>query len=238
VAGVGGGITWASDPAREWEEALAKGAFLAGEPEPFELLETLRLEGGTYPLRSRHLERLSSSARHLGVPLDLAAVLAALGREVDAAAGAARRVRLLVEPSGTVRTESAPLPAPAASPWPVALAAGRVSRRDWRLFHKTTARGPYDAARAARPDVLDVLLVNEEGEVTEFTIGNLVADLDGAQVTPPRGCGLLAGVMRAELLARGEVREGVIRATDLPRARALWLVNAVRGRVPVRLAPP
>jgi para-aminobenzoate synthetase/4-amino-4-deoxychorismate lyase len=237
VAGVGGGITWASDPEREWEEALVKGAFLGQEPEPFELLETLRLEGGAFPLLSRHLARLASSARHLGVSLDAGAVRAALDREAEAAAGAARRVRLLVAPSGAVRTESAALPAPAAAPLPVALAAGRVSRRDWRLFHKTTARGPYAAARAARPDVFDVLLANEEDEVTEFTIGNVIADLDGERVTPPRGAGLLAGVMRAELLERGEVRERTIRVRDLARARGLWLVNAVRGRVPVRLVP-
>jgi para-aminobenzoate synthetase/4-amino-4-deoxychorismate lyase len=73
--------------------------------------------------------------------------------------------------------------------------------------------------------------------VTEFTIGNLVLDLDGARVTPPRDAGLLAGVMRGALLARGEVLERPVRVADLARARRLWLVNAVRGQVPVALAP-
>jgi para-aminobenzoate synthetase/4-amino-4-deoxychorismate lyase len=112
-----------------------------------------------------------------------------------------------------------------------------VSRRDWTLFHKTTRRGTHDAARAGRADVLDVLLANEEDEVTEFTIGNVVLDLDGVHVTPPRDAGLLAGVMRAALLARGEVVERPVRVGDLARARRVWLVNAVRGRVPVRLVP-
>ncbi len=236
VAGVGGGITWASDPEREWEEALAKSAFLAEPSAPFELVETLRLERGCYPLRARHLARLGASARHLGFALDPAQVARALGREVEAAAGSARRIRLLVAASGAVRTETAPLPAPARAPLPVALATARVSRDDPTLFHKTTRRAVYDAARAERPDAFDVLLANEQGELTEFTIGNLVLDLDGAQVTPPREAGLLAGVMRAELLARGELRERPVRVDDLARARALWLVNAVRGRVPVRLA--
>jgi para-aminobenzoate synthetase/4-amino-4-deoxychorismate lyase len=138
---------------------------------------------------------------------------------------------------GAVRTEAAPLPAASDEPRPVALAARRVSRRDRTLFHKTTLRGTYDAARAERPDVFDVLLANEDDEVTEFTIGNLVLDLDGARVTPPREAGLLAGVMRAALLARGEIIERPVRVADLGRARALWLVNAVRGRVPVRLVP-
>jgi para-aminobenzoate synthetase/4-amino-4-deoxychorismate lyase len=119
----------------------------------------------------------------------------------------------------------------------VARCGTRVSREDPLLFHKTTRRALYEAARRERPDAFDVLLANEEGAPTEFTIGNLVLDLDGARVTPPVGAGLLPGVMRAELLARGEVRERPVRAEDLGRARALWLVNAVRGWVPVRLQP-
>jgi para-aminobenzoate synthetase/4-amino-4-deoxychorismate lyase len=236
-AGVGGGITWGSDPAREWDEALAKGAFLAADPAPFELLETLRLEGGAFPLRERHLARLRASARHLGFALDAGAVEAALRREARAAAGAPRRVRLLVAADGTARTEAAPLPPAGEGPRPVALAARRVSRRDPALFHKTTRRAPYDAARAERPDVFDVLLANEEDEVTEFTIGNVVLDLDGARVTPPRDAGLLAGVQRGVLLDRGELVERPVRVADLARARGLWLVNALRGSVPVRLVP-
>jgi para-aminobenzoate synthetase/4-amino-4-deoxychorismate lyase len=237
IAGVGGGITWASDPEREWEEALAKGLFLAAAAEPFELVETLRLEDGAYPLLPRHLARLLSSARHHGFAVEAAEVERALRREAEAARGAPRRVRLVADAAGEVRTGSEPLPPPPEGPLPVALAARRVSRRDPTLFHKTTLRHAYDAARAGRPDAFDVLLANEEDELTEFTIGNVVVDLDGEQVTPPRDAGLLAGVMRAELLARGEVREARVGVEDLPRARRIWLVNAVRGRVPVRLLP-
>ena len=67
------------------------------------------------------------------------------------------------------------------------------------------------------------------------TIGNVVLEIDGERVTPHRESGLLAGVMRAELLARGEIRERPVRVAELGRARRLWLVNAVRGWVPVRL---
>ncbi len=80
-----------------------------------------------------------------------------------------------------------------------------------------------------------MILWNEEGEITELGIGNLVLELDGELVTPPREAGLLAGVMRAELLASGRVRERSVRVTELTRARRLWLTNAVRGMVPVVL---
>ena len=233
VAGVGGGITWASSVEGEYDEALAKGAFLAERVAPFELVETLRLERGGYPLLARHLARIASSARHLGFRSDRGALEAALGRE--AAAGEPRRVRLLLAADGGVRTESAPLPSPVDAPLPVALATARVSRQDPALFHKTTRREPYDAARRERPDAFDVLLSNAEGELTEFTIGNVVLEIDGERVTPALDAGLLPGVMRAELLARGEVRERPVRVEELGRARRLWLVNAVRGWVPVRL---
>jgi para-aminobenzoate synthetase/4-amino-4-deoxychorismate lyase len=143
----------------------------------------------------------------------------------------------LVAREGALDVAVGPAPAPASEPLPVALARTPVSRRDVRLFHKTTRREPYDVRRREVPGPFDVLLWNEEEELTEFTIGNLVVELDGARWTPPRECGLLAGVLRAELLARGEVRERILRVGDLRRAGRLWLVNALRGQVPVRLVP-
>ncbi|HSM91776.1 MAG TPA: aminodeoxychorismate synthase component I [Anaeromyxobacteraceae bacterium] len=234
ACGVGGGITWGSDAGDEWREALAKGEFLLADDPGIALVETLRLERGAYPLLERHLARLAESARHLGLAVDPAAARAALARQAAESAGASRRVRLVARADG-IEAGSAPLPEPATAPLPVALARRPVSRWDRRLFHKTTRREPYELRRAEVPGTFDVILWNEEGELTELTIGNLVVELDGVQVTPPRECGLLAGVMRAELLARGEVREATLRAGDLARATRLWLVNAVRGRVPVRL---
>lgn len=236
VAGVGGGVTWASSADGERDEALLKAAYLEERTEPFELIETLRLEGGRYPLLDRHLARLAASARHFAFALDRGEVDAALAREQDAFPREGRRVRLRVAADGSARAGSEPLPAPAVEPLPVALH-GRVSRGDRFLFHKTTRRDAYDLPRRERPDVFDVLLSNEEGEVTEFTIGNLVLEVDGERVTPARGCGLLAGVFREGLLARGEACERIVRPADVVRARRLWLVNAVRGWVPVRLAP-
>ncbi|MBR12668.1 MAG: hypothetical protein CL442_05915 [Acidimicrobiaceae bacterium] len=101
------------------------------------------------------------------------------------------------------------------------------------LFHKTTVREVYDDARARFPGAPDVLLFNEVGELTETTIGNLILDLDGDLVTPPVSCGLLPGTFRAELLANGAVAERVVGRADLDRARAAWMVNSVRGWVPI-----
>jgi para-aminobenzoate synthetase/4-amino-4-deoxychorismate lyase len=111
-----------------------------------------------------------------------------------------------------------------------------VDRRDVWLHHKTTFRGTYDDALHAAKGAFDVVLWNREGEVTEFTRANLVAELDGQCYTPPLDCGLLGGTLRAELLESGRIRERVIRLGELSRGSRLWFVNALRGWVPVRLA--
>ena len=81
----------------------------------------------------------------------------------------------------------------------------------------------------------DVLLWNEAHDLTEFTIGNLVVELDGQRWTPPRESGLLAGVFRAAMLESGQLHERRLAVTDLSRATAVWLINSVREWVAVRL---
>lgn len=235
--GAGAGITWSSSAREEWQETIAKTRILdAGSPRDLGLIETMRVEEGRCALLPRHLARLAASARHLGLPLDEDAVACAIRRELEALRAGAHRLRLLLEPDGALLLEAAPVPAPSAEPLPVAFAETPVDSRDPLLFHKTSRREPYDLRRRERPGAFDVILRNEAGDATELTIGNLVAELGGARVTPPREAGLLAGVFRAELLARGELVERPLRAHDVRRARRLWLVNAVRGWVPIRLA--
>ncbi len=236
VYGAGAGITWASRARAEWREVLAKTRVLeVPDLAGLELIETLRVEDGACALLPRHLSRLESSARHLGFVHDARAIEAAVRDRLTALGPGSRRLRVLLDEGGAVRFDAAPVPPPAPGPLPVALAPTPVSSRDPLRFHKTTRRQPLELRRRERPGVFDVLLQNEAGELTELTIGNLVAELDGARVTPPRECGLLPGVFRAELLARGEVSERVLRMEDLRRAPRLWLVNAVRGWVPIRL---
>jgi para-aminobenzoate synthetase / 4-amino-4-deoxychorismate lyase len=260
--GTGGGITWDSVAGAEHDEALAKAAVLFTERPPFELLETLRLEHRRYARADRHLARLAASAQYFGFTFDRAAVAAVL--DAAARRDGVWRARLLLRRDGRARAELAPLAgrgaggpdgggviAPHAADGPagtddnaragpagglrVALAAATVDSRDVFLFHKTTHRAVYDARRAAHPAADDVLLRNERGELTEFTTGNLVVELDGVLLTPPRTAGLLAGVYRGALLERGMVAERTLLPRDLARASRCWLTNSVRGAVPVEL---
>jgi para-aminobenzoate synthetase/4-amino-4-deoxychorismate lyase len=81
-----------------------------------------------------------------------------------------------------------------------------------------------------------VLLWNDDEELTEFTVGNLVVDIDGERWTPPRRCGLLGGVYRQFLIESGEIRERVLTADDLAAARAIWRISSLREWIEVTLA--
>jgi para-aminobenzoate synthetase/4-amino-4-deoxychorismate lyase len=103
------------------------------------------------------------------------------------------------------------------------------------LYHKTTNRRVYDAAR--RPDADDVILWNADRQVTETTIANIVAEIDGRKLTPPVECGLLPGTFRAQLLDDHVIEEGVITIDQIREASSLWLVNSVREWRAAQLEP-
>lgn len=226
--GVGGGIVWDSKPADEFRETRIKARVLAAPEPEFQLLETMRwTRGEGIFLLDEHLRRLEDSAGYFGFVLDRQALCAMLDQEVHGAQEAGGVLRLTVDRSGAWSVTHRLLPEP--SPCRVAMAQSAVDARDPFLFHKTTRRDVYDRARMQVCGVDDVLLWNEEGEVTESTIANLVVELDGELITPPLSSGLLPGVMRAHLLRDGRIREGVVRREDLPRCTRLWLINSVRG---------
>ncbi|GGJ02546.1 aminodeoxychorismate synthase, component I [Alicyclobacillus cellulosilyticus] len=244
--GTGSGVTALSSPEEEYAETLAKASILTARRPTFALLETMRLEGGNILLLDRHLARLAASADYFGFPLDrhaLTADLVAFTRRH--ALSPPTRLRLVLMPDG--RWDIAADPLPDAAPWgrppidprpprPVVWADEPIDPADPFLYHKTTHRIRYEAARRAHPDAFDVLLWNPDGEATEFTIGNVIAEIDGVWWTPPVACGLLAGTLRAWLLAEGWVKERRLTRADIQSAARLWLANSVRGLVPVVLA--
>jgi para-aminobenzoate synthetase/4-amino-4-deoxychorismate lyase len=222
---VGSGVVADSVTSAEHAECLLKARVL--EEQPFELLETLGYRPGEgYRRLAGHLARLEASARHFGFSFRADAVQGALGRAARPLRAAAL-VRLLVDAEGRARCETAPL-AELPAPLRVAVAPHPVERGSIWLHHKTTRRGVYEAAAAARPDCDDVLLWNDAGELTEATRFNVVVSRDGGAVTPPLCCGLLPGVERAALVSAG-LREAVIRVSELRPGQRLTLINSVRG---------
>ena len=79
---------------------------------------------------------------------------------------------------------------------------------------------------------------NERGEVCEGTITNIFVDAGdgGALLTPAQSCGLLPGVLRADMLETGKAVEAVLSVGDLQAAKALFVGNSLRGLIRASLA--
>ena len=235
--GVGGGITWGSVASTEYEETVAKSAVLTARRPRFELFETLRHDPGRgFRHLDRHLARLSGSAAYFGFTFDERAVLEALQAEAARFPDRAARVRVAVDRAGRIDVGGSPWsPRPSRCAWP--WIGTTLSTPPTRCSStRRRRRAHYEQARARHPDADDVLLVNDRGEITESTIANVAALLEGTWVTPPLDAGLLPGVGREVALEEGWLRERTIRADDLARAEALELVSDVRGRRAARLA--
>jgi para-aminobenzoate synthetase/4-amino-4-deoxychorismate lyase len=228
--GSGGGIVWDSASMDEYTEALLKARVLTEQRPEFSLLETiLWTSEESYFLLKRHLRRLADSAEYFGVPLDVDYVRQRLERHAEGFGRRSQRVRLLVASDGGVEIQAeAMMPTPPGQILRVALAAEPVDSADVFLYHKTTNRSVYEKAKASRPGFDDVLLWNENSELTEFTIANVVTEIDGDLWTPPVSCGLLEGTYRAQLLQEGKIRERTIKTSDLKRGSRVYLINSVR----------
>jgi len=240
--GVGGGITWDSDSAGEYEEARLKAQLLVERRPEFSLIETLRWDPGRgFRFLEDHLERLAGSAHYFGFPYERAAVAAAVHEAVEGSVDA-RRVRLVLDRDGVCRAESEEV----APPWydgpggggegvVVAVDPGPISSCNVFVFHKTTQRKVYEERIKRHPTADDVVLQNERGEVTETTIGNIAVLLGGRWYTPPLDSGCLGGVYRGRLLDAGELEERVIHVSDLAAAEGVAVLNSVRGWRPAML---
>jgi len=225
--GIGSGITADASVDGEWQEWVAKQAFVRRASAPFALLETLALVDGRLRHAEEHLARLAAAAAHFGTPWHADHVRHTLHTVLRPQG--AWRVRLLLDAEGRATAEAYALEA---SPERVRL---QLADRPLAEAHgefvrfKTTRRAHYDAFTPTRPGVFDTLLWNAAGEITECTRGNIALRIDGRWVTPPLACGLLAGIGRAVALREGRLVEAVVPVDELPRVEALAFVNSLRG---------
>jgi 4-amino-4-deoxychorismate lyase len=219
----------------------AEGALRDRGAAGLELIETMRFEPGRGIVRrDGHLSRMASSAIELGFPFP-AARIADLLDGLDPVDGI-QRVRLALDRDGGVSLQAAPFtPVEEGATWRVALARTTLDADDPLLRHKTTRRDVYAAARAEHDagSIDEVLLCNGRGDVCEGTITNVFVQVDEADLlTPSIRCGLLPGVLRAELIASGRAREAVLTPRDLRSARTLMVGNSLRGLIPATLIEP
>lgn len=203
------------------------------------LIETMRAEAGEAVRLVAHMARMRASALALGLVFPQREVEAAL-RKRARETSTASRLRVELAPDGSHAVELVPLVAPAGSGLPrIVLASERLESRNPLLLHKTNLRAVYERGRArldAVPGAIDAIFCNERGEVCEGGISNVFLEIDGGLVTPPVACGLLPGIMRAEIIRVRKAHERVVFPADLEAAQALYITNSVRGILRVVLA--
>ncbi len=208
------------------------------------VFETIRAEGGQPAHLPRHFKRLKNGAAVLNIELPFSErILASALREVAAGADCALRLTLtrgpmargvLPEPRAlpTMLITATALPKPAA-PARVIISA-RTRRNEFSPLSgiKSLNYGDSLLARleAAELGADDALLLNTRGFLAEASAACVFLVIDGCLVTPPLADGALPGIGRALMLRGTKAVERQVSQTELGRATAGVLVNALERR--------
>jgi para-aminobenzoate synthetase/4-amino-4-deoxychorismate lyase len=237
--GVGSGILWDSEADDEYEECQTKARILFHRNPEFDLLESVLWtpERGFY-LLDQHLQRLQDSAAYFQFDLMMERLKQELQKFALCADEQRKKLRITVSRCGKVAVKASPIVSIAGSKIGVA---SRAIPPSAFLSHKTTYRKPYtdllDEQLACQPGLADLILWNEAGYITESSIANVVIADCGELFTPPLNQGLLPGVFRNFLLQRGIISEKKFRLEELLNSQAVFLVNSVRGWMPLDKSP-
>ena len=220
------------------------------------LFDTALALGGRVAFEEAHIARLAASADTLGIPAeperirDAMRALAGQGRgDADRLAirttltrgSGPRGLKPPEDPHPTLFATAAPSARSAAfAPlrlWPTAIA-----RNDTAPTARLKTLGYLDAVLAAREAAGagfdEALFRNTRGRVACAGTGNLFALFGQSLVTPPLTDGVLAGIVRAEVLglAAGcglRAEERSLSLPDLLGAEAVFLTNSLRLLAPV-----
>ncbi|MET0368795.1 MAG: aminotransferase class IV [Methylobacterium sp.] len=217
------------------------------------LFDTALALNGRVAFEAEHVARLVASAEVLGIPADAAAIRSAM----RALAGRGERLALrttLTRGAGPrgLKPPEAPRPTLFATAAPsgraIAFAPLRlrptaIARNDTSPAARLKTLGYLDAViaagEAARDGFDEALFRNTKGLVACAGTGNVfcVAD-EGTLLTPPLTDGVLAGIVRARVLALAPahglaVAERSLTPDDVRRAKAVFVTNSLRLLAPV-----
>ena len=218
---------------RKYEESLLKTRALHRKETPYQLLETIRVEAdGSVPLLEMHLERLLQSAAQLGFEAEASEIRTGIQAEASRAREVSK-LRLLLHANGELSLQMISLPQSSLS-MTFRVDSEATPSDHPELRHKTTRRTVYTQARKRVPDTDETQLINERGELMEFSIGNLLLRIRDRWLTPPLESGPLSGIRRRRELSGPQVQEQILTLAELEQADEIFLTNAVRGRVPMQ----
>ena len=234
---VGSGIVADSKPDEEYQECLLKARFATGLQDDVQLMETMRWQPTLgFPMLALHMARLTKSARALDYVCDTGTIIQALHLETRNLPHVTQRIRLKLWRDGSYTINTAPLE-PLEQEQTACIAPVKRDPKDPRLFHKTSARALYDETirLCATRGHFDSLFFNIRGELCEGARSNVFLEKNGRLLTPGLDSGLLPGVLRASLLESTKAQEATLNMQDLMAADRIWLGNALRGLILVKL---
>jgi para-aminobenzoate synthetase/4-amino-4-deoxychorismate lyase len=231
TTGIGGGVVADSEADAEYDECILKASWFEESRRPIALIETLRWDSNFVRLE-RHLDRMALSAKELSIPFARGEAYRVLTKAVSDCRGLSR-VRLELRESGDLYCTTDTLTVENQA-WRFAISSERISSQDRLLAHKTTWRDLYEHERerlCANGAADEVLFLNERDELTEGSRTNIFLRLGRSLFTPAAECGLLPGILRAEMIERAECAERVLTLQDLARADDIYLGNSLRGLI-------
>ncbi|MHB8883725.1 MAG: aminotransferase class IV [Methylovirgula sp.] len=217
------------------------------------LFDTSLARNGRVFRRKAHLDRFAANAEVLAIPFDLAAATQAL--DALAAAIGDGIVRLTLTRGGGARGLGLPdNPKPflfgaasSSSPgtsFPVlALATSPIRRNETSPVARLKALPYLDAIlglrEATERGADDVLFENMAGHIACVSVGNIFASFGPHLVTPPLADGVLAGTIRAYILAKAgalgfAVEERSMTRAEFLRADAIFATNSIKLLAPCR----
>jgi branched-chain amino acid aminotransferase len=232
--------------------------FLYGEG----IYETLRSYNGRLFLYDRHMRRLRNSARmiELVIPFTDEELARHVSDTIDAMKleGKEAYVRVLVTRGvGELSYDLKATPRPS---WvviakPLVELPSEIYERGCKVMLVDVVRNhpkavnpmiksnnlmnqALAAQQAFQRGAFDGVMRNNRGELTECATSNLFLVRNNTVLTPPIECGLLPGITRELLFEVGrnagiEVREQVLRDTDLFEADEAFLTSTTREIVPI-----
>ncbi|WP_330295467.1 aminotransferase class IV [Streptomyces sp. NBC_00503] len=206
------------------------------------VFETLKAEHGTTFALTRHLERLTRSARGLGLPdPDLDEVRRACAAVLEANPVPLGRLRVTytggVSPLGSDRGETGPtliVALAGATRRPDTTAVITVpwvrNERSAVTGLKTTSYAENVVALAAahRAGASEALFANTVGRLCEGTGSNVFLVLDGELHTPPVASGCLGGITRALVAEWSGAKETDLPFEALEQAEEVFLTSSLR----------
>ncbi|WP_375209326.1 aminotransferase class IV [Hyphomonas jannaschiana] len=217
------------------------------------VFDTSLVVDGHVVLRRRHIRRLMEACDAFGLDVAEGAIEVLTDKAVPEGATGALRVTVTRGPgarglAGTTATTPTVLTSftPQAlnyPPPPVRLGVSAIHRNPTApsALYKTLSYGDaiMGHRRALEAGFDDALFVTPDGRVSCSSVANIWARFGSALVTPPRGDGVVAGVMRNWILEHAaqagyEVSERSLRLEDLRDADGVFLTNSLRLLVPVR----